>query len=114
MARTPRFESKGKSNGGAKAEHAPELQAPLIRGTNLVRKLELFFTRRVIFPSGLALVLALWVIGTSLHEIFDCYPYLCITSPTKRCGKTLLAELIGLVSARSKTTVNVSEAALFG
>ena len=39
--------------------------------------------------------------------------YLCITSPTKRCGKTLLAEVIGLVSARSKTTVNVSEAALF-
>jgi hypothetical protein len=86
---------------------------PLLQGVKLVRKLELFFQRRVILPSGLALVLALWVIGTYLYDIFDCYPYICITSPTKRCGKTLLAELIGLISARSKTTVNVSEAALF-
>jgi hypothetical protein len=86
---------------------------PLLRGPKLVRKLELFFQRRVILPLGLALVLALWVIGTYLYDLFDCFPYLCITSPAKRCGKTLAAELIGLVSARSKTTVNVSEAALF-
>jgi hypothetical protein len=86
---------------------------PLLQGAKLVRKLELFFQRRVILPLGLALVLALWVIGTYLYDIFDCFPYLCITSPAKRCGKTLVAELIGLVSARSKTTVNVSEAALF-
>jgi hypothetical protein len=86
---------------------------PLLRGSRLISKLELFFQKRVILPSGLALVLALWVIGTYLYDIFDCYPYICITSPTKRCGKTLLAELIGLVSARPKSTVNVSEAALF-
>jgi hypothetical protein len=89
------------------------VSVPLLRGPKLVRKLELFFTRRIILPQGMALVLALWVIGTYLYDAFDCFPYICITSPTKRCGKTLLAELIGLVSARAKTTVNVSEAALF-
>lgn len=88
-------------------------RVPLLRGPNLVHELELFFQKRVILPSGLALVIALWVIGTYVSDVFDCYPYICITSPVKRCGKTLLAELIGLVSARSKTTVNVSEAALF-
>jgi 5S rRNA maturation endonuclease (ribonuclease M5) len=86
---------------------------PILRGSKLVHKLELFFKRRVILPSGLSLVIALWVIGTYLSHVFDCYPYICVTSPTKRCGKTLLAELIGLVSARTKSTVNVSEAALF-
>ncbi len=114
VAVTPRYQRAAAS--GAAADHAPEPDtppAPLLRGSKLVRKLELFFLRRVILPPGLSLVLALWVIGTYLYDIFDCYPYICITSPVKRCGKTLLAELIGLVSARSKNTVNVSEAALF-
>jgi Protein of unknown function (DUF3631)/CHC2 zinc finger len=95
------------------SEHLTPPKAPLLGGPKLVRKLEMFLQKRVILPTGLAFVIALWMIGTYLSEVFDCYPYLCITSPTKRCGKTLLAELIGLVSARSKTTVNISEAALF-
>jgi DNA primase len=114
VAATPPFKTAAEiPSAVAEAEKPGESPVPLLHGPNLIRKLELFFQKRVILPSGLALVLALWVIGTYLADIFDCFPYVCITSPTKRCGKTLLAELIGLVSARSKTTVNVSEAALF-
>jgi hypothetical protein len=113
VSETPIFdqdEPKTVPDGPADSESA---KVPLLSGSNLVRKLELFFKKRVILPQGLALVIALWVIGTYLADVFDCFPYLCMTSPTKRCGKTILSELIGLVSARSKTTVNVSEAALF-
>jgi putative DNA primase/helicase len=85
----------------------------LISGAELVRKLEVFITKRVIVPQGVGLALGLWAIGTHLFEIFDCFPYVCLTSPTKRCGKTLLAELVGLISARTKNTVAISEAALF-
>jgi putative DNA primase/helicase len=113
VAKTPRFEAKEKSTENAKGNRVPELRAPIINGRKLVRKLEVFFKRRVILPPGMALVLAIWVIGTHLYDLFDCFPYICITSPTKRCGKTLLAELISLIAARAKFTVNITEAALF-
>jgi 5S rRNA maturation endonuclease (ribonuclease M5) len=106
VAKTPRFETKD-------SDQASEGRATLIAGPNLVKKLELFFKRRVILPRGLALVLAVWVIGSHLFDLFDCFPYICISSPTKRCGKTLLAELIALTAARAKFTVNITEAALF-
>ncbi len=37
---------------------------------------------------------SLWVMGTYLHRIFPLYPFLWINSPTKRCGKTRLLELL--------------------
>ena len=112
VAATPLYQPRPETP--VAGNQSPETaNVPLLSGPKLVRKLELFFTKRIVLPSGLALVLALWVLGTHLYDIFDCFPYLCITSPTKRCGKSLLAELIGFVSARSKTTVNISEAALF-
>jgi 5S rRNA maturation endonuclease (ribonuclease M5) len=114
VAATPIYDSSAEAP--LVVESVPEAATPavpILQGSKLVRKLELFFKKRVILPSGLTLVIALWAIGTYLSDAFDCFPYLCITSPTKRCGKTLLAELIGLVSARTKSTVNISEAALF-
>jgi hypothetical protein len=86
---------------------------PLISGPKLVKQLELFFSKRVILPPGAELVLALWIISTYVHQEFDCLAHLCIASPVKRCGKTVLAELVSLVAARAKFTVNITEAALF-
>jgi hypothetical protein len=115
VAAVPRFDPKVEPPRAATgpSDDPPLPAVPLLRGGKLIRKLELFFQRRVILPSGIALVIALWVVGTHLYESFDVFPYLCITSPAKRCGKTLLAELIGLASARTKSTANISEAALF-
>jgi hypothetical protein len=48
-----------------------------------------------------------------LFGTFDCFPYLAITSPTKRCGKTRLAELLELVCANALRTVGISVAGLF-
>jgi len=79
----------------------------------IVDELEAFFSRFLALNSGLALVLALWSITTHLHERFDAFPYLAITSPTKRCGKTRLCELLGLVCLHPLQTVNISPAALY-
>jgi hypothetical protein len=44
-------------------------------------------------------ICALWVIGTHiLHHRFDSYGYLCINAATKRAGKSVLAELMAMVS----------------
>lgn len=40
-------------------------------------------------------VLTIWIFGTYLHRVFPLYPYIWIQSPTKRCGKTRLLELLG-------------------
>jgi len=39
-------------------------------------------------------IIAYWIAGTYLYRCFPLYPYLWIQSPTKRCGKTLLLELL--------------------
>lgn len=82
-------------------------------GSDLLADLERLFQRYAALAPGLPLVLALWIIATHLFDIFDAVPYLAITSPTKRCGKTRLAELLELVCADPLRTVGISVAALF-
>jgi hypothetical protein len=40
-------------------------------------------------------LIALWVVGTFVHSLFAVFGYLHITSASKRCGKTLLLDLLG-------------------
>ena len=40
-------------------------------------------------------LIALWVAGTFMHLLFAVFGYIHITSATKRCGKTLLLDLLG-------------------
>jgi hypothetical protein len=40
-------------------------------------------------------LIALWVTGTFMHSLFAVFGYIHITSATKRCGKTLLLDLLG-------------------
>ena len=78
-----------------------------------LRHVESFIRRFLILPVGLPLVLALWSLATHLFEAFDAFPYMAISSPVKRCGKTRLAEVLELLTARSERTAGLSEAVLF-
>jgi hypothetical protein len=85
-----------------------------LRGGLLVSMHEAIYRDYLIFPStGLPLVVALWGIGTHMFNAFDTYPYLIVSSPAKKCGKTRLAELLEMLSAKGFMNVNISEAALF-
>ncbi len=55
---------------------------------------------------------ALWVAETHVFEEFGIAPYLEITSPMKRCGKSLLLDLLGMVVARPWQASGVTEATL--
>ncbi len=80
----------------------------------LVADVESFISKYVIFPQQrMALVLALWAISTHSFDSFDCFPYLTVTSPTKQCGKTRLAEVLELLCAEPLRAANLSEAVLF-
>jgi hypothetical protein len=80
---------------------------------NPLEELEQHFKRHAVLSPGMPLVLALWSLATHLFKQFDCFPYLAITSPTKRCGKTRIAELLGFVCANPLRTVGITSAALF-
>lgn len=75
--------------------------------------MEGFLHRFVVLPAHTALPLALWAIATYTFESFDAFPYLAITSPTKRCGKTRLLECLELLAHEARRASNPSEAALF-
>ena len=85
----------------------------LPEGAELLREVESFITRFVVLPPSTGLPLALWVVASFCFEAFDATPYLCVTSPTPRCGKTRLLEVLSLLVSNPERTSNVSEAALF-
>lgn len=59
-----------------------------------------------------AYVLALWIFHTHAIDAADCTPYLNISSPEKRTGKTRLLEAISLLVHRPWFSSNASAAAL--
>ena len=85
----------------------------LLRGSWIASLPEHLFLDYLVLPSGIAFVVSLWTIATYVFEDFDCFPYLMITSPTKRCGKTRFGEILELLCCRSIMSTNFSEAALF-
>jgi uncharacterized protein DUF3631 len=92
---------------------ASDWRGKSIRGKWAVCLPETLFVDYLVLPKGIPFVASLWVIATHIHELFDCFPYLTVTSPTKRCGKTRFAEILELLCARPLMSVNISEAALF-
>ncbi len=57
--------------------------------------------------------LALWVLHTHAIAAADTTPYLAITSPEKRSGKSRLLEVLAQLVPRAMEAANVSDAALF-
>lgn len=79
----------------------------------LLADVERMYQSYIVLPPAAALPLTVWTIATYMYDSFDAFPYLAILSPAKRCGKTRLTEVLAMVAARARRTVNISEAALF-
>ncbi len=79
----------------------------------LVPELMVFIRRYVVMSREQLLVTALWIIHTHCIEHIEQTPYLALTSPEKRCGKTTLLEVVAMLSARSWPTVLPSEAVVY-
>jgi hypothetical protein len=58
-------------------------------------------------------VLALWPLRTWVFDCFDITPYLVITSPTRRCGKSLLLTILQWLCCRAKKNDSMSKAAIY-
>ena len=86
-----------------------------IDGAELLDEIEGFVRRFVVFPSSASpRVIALWTLHSHAIDAADATPYLGIVSPTKRCGKSRLEEVLELVSRNAwKIDGAPSEATLF-
>jgi hypothetical protein len=83
-------------------------------GAKALDGLEQFLKRYVVFANvHQAVAVTLWTAHTHMIETAMVTPYLQIISPEKRCGKTLVLDLLALTCARPWLTIRPSEAVLF-
>ncbi len=84
-------------------------------GSALLTDLRAFFLRFAVFrDKRIALLLAVWALGTYCYRAFRVFAYLALRSPDKRCGKSRILDLLSLLAFNaSPRVVHPTEAQLF-
>lgn len=92
----------------------PEPWPQVVEGTTLLSTLADTIGHYVAISPPLADAVALWTVTTWLHDRLEISTFLNITSPTKRCGKSVLMEVLGEFVYRPMPAAGrVTPAALF-
>jgi len=78
-----------------------------------IGKTESFIRRFCILPGPAYLPLALWTVATHVSDAFGAFPYIALTSPVKRCGKTRVLEVLELLCAKPQRITSASPASIF-
>jgi hypothetical protein len=92
----------------------PEPWPEVVTGDTVLNSLVALLTTFVVFAEPAhADALALWIAHTYLMEIWFISPLLVVNSPTMRCGKTTVLQLVAHLTSRALPASNISPAALF-
>ncbi len=91
----------------------PEPWENPVNGVELLDAITVLIRRFVILPPEAAQAVALWILHAWTLDAFDLSALLGVTSPTKRCGKTLLLEIVGHLAPRAVSASNITAPALF-
>lgn len=78
-----------------------------------IGKTESFIRRFCILPEAAYLPLALWAVATHVSDAFGAFPYIALSSPVKRCGKTRVLEVLELLCAKPLRITSASPASIF-
>lgn len=84
-----------------------------VDGAELLHELYSLFKRHVIVDDAERIILALWTLHTYAFAEGYVTPRLAITSPVKRCGKTLVLTLLEFLVNKPLLTANATAAAVF-
>jgi putative DNA primase/helicase len=71
------------------------------------------FNRYIVLRKYAAEALALWILHAWTFDAGDISPFVVLTSPTKRCGKTSVLILLNWLTPRSELASNISPSAIF-
>ena len=92
----------------------PVADADPVDLAELLDAVRAFLKRFIVFATDAqSVAVALWVAHTYVFEQADVSPYLAVTSPEKRCGKTRVFEVLELTVARPWRAVDPSPAVLY-
>lgn len=113
-AASPKKEKAAKPKQGREVElKDPEPWPDSVDGAALITAVAATFSRYVALPTHASTALALWMLHSYTFHAWFTSPFLAITSPAKRCGKTLLLIVLGALVPRRLFASNVTPAVLF-
>jgi hypothetical protein len=86
-----------------------------VDGKDLLNRIKNLFADHVIFRDDrIPTLLGVWTLGTYFFKAFRFYGYVWVNSPVKRCGKSLLLDILSLVCFNSTSRlVDPSSSFLF-
>jgi hypothetical protein len=79
----------------------------------LLGRIEKFVNKYVAFEDEYSLPIALWSLCTFMFPSFGAFPYVVITSETKRSGKTTLADIMAFVCSNPRSFGSMTPASMF-
>ncbi len=97
-------------------ELAPPAPVPSnepVEGLRLFENLRGYITRFVVVSEAEGIALTLWIVFTYLLDVAEISLRLAIQSPTKRCGKTTVLNLLTALAYRPIGASNISPSAVF-
>ena len=106
-----RLEQQDETRGIAFPETEPWPKQ--IDGSLLLDEIAALLRRFVVLPTAEIQAVTLWVVHTYAVEATSICPILVINSPEKRCGKTLLLELLFNLVFRPLPASNITASSLF-
>lgn len=100
---------------GIAEEPGPDISAVLeiLPAPNVIAEAERLFRRYAVLPEMAYLPLATWSVAAYIPDAFDAFPYIALVSPTKRCGKTRVLELLEALCAKAWRGTSPTSATLF-
>jgi putative DNA primase/helicase len=109
----PRDSTQAPQAGQAFAWPAVAPWPEAVDGAALLADLAQVYTRYLVLPAGGSTVLALWTLHTYVFDVFDVSPYLTLTSPQKRCGKSTVLMVASALTHAPVLVSNATPAAMF-
>jgi Protein of unknown function (DUF3631) len=79
----------------------------------LLTQLYTYFARHIILDQAELIVICAWVMATWMLDLWDDFPLLGITSPAKRCGKSLLLDLLAEVCPDANKLLSPNTAPIY-
>src|SRR5262249_49044689 len=84
-----------------------------VDGAALLDALRAVIRRYIMLPPGADVAIPLWIMHAWTHDACEISPILCLTSPTKRCGRTSVVILLHSLPPPSELAANVGTASIF-
>jgi putative DNA primase/helicase len=106
-------DSDGKAQGRAVELFEPEPWDEAVNGAELLDAIASMIRKYVVLVEHAARFIAVWIIHTYVVDAFQFSPRLCITSPTKGCGKTTLLDVVAAMVHRALSAANISTSGVF-